>query len=197
MGKNGEIKTLDFRRNPKAQEDYINNKVNESTHGTIDHVVEGLDDSTLSVIISGKILYFLKGRLIYYLALFYENTWPESLQWKKPTVSEQKSEPDTYCFAKDMMSPCEKDVVWLKTKNSMGNGILTYYDEEKDATFLSIPQRDGGVSGVRYKFYLNIIMPSDMSSVSNWEWSDINDIVGKAIENPTENVGIVIPEFQN
>jgi len=39
-------------------------------------------------------------------------------------------------------------------------------------------------------------MPSDMSSVSNWEWSDINDIVGKAIENPTENVGVVIPEFQ-
>ena len=90
--KNGEIKTLNFRRNPKAQEDYINNKVNESTHGMIDHVVEGLDDSTLSVIISGKIRYFLKGRLIYYLAMFYENTWPESLQWKKPTVSEQKSE---------------------------------------------------------------------------------------------------------
>ena len=66
-----------------------------------------------------------------------------------------------------------------------------------------------------------------MSSVSNWEWSDINDIVGKvrdpetvltrcpcrsanlklvqffgpcisekAIENPTQNVGVVIPEFQ-
>ena len=37
---------------------------------------------------------------------------------------------------------------------------------------------------------------SDMSTVSNWEWSDVNDIVGKAIENPTENVGVVIPEFQ-
>ena len=35
-----------------------------------------------------------------------------------------------------------------------------------------------------------------MSTVSNWEWSDVNDIVGKAIENPTENVGVVIPEFQ-
>ena len=76
-----------------------------------------------------------------------------------------------------------------------------------------------------------------MSTVSNWEWSDINDIVGKdrdhwtedilhqsalicavqgpyqwlfrlsflsvgplipwkAIENPTEDVGVIIPEFQ-
>ena len=35
-----------------------------------------------------------------------------------------------------------------------------------------------------------------MSTVSNWEWSDVNDIVGKAIENPTEDVGVVIPEFQ-
>ena len=40
--------------------------------------------------------------------MYYENTWPESLQWAIPTVGEQKSEPDTYCFAKDMMSPCQK-----------------------------------------------------------------------------------------
>ena len=52
--KNGEIKTLDFRRDPKTQEEYINNKVAEVTNGMIDHIVEGLDDSTLSVIISGK-----------------------------------------------------------------------------------------------------------------------------------------------
>ena len=36
---------------------------------------------------------------------------------------------------------------------------LCEYQLGKDVTFLSIPQRDGGVSGVRYKFYLNIIMP--------------------------------------
>ena len=52
--KNGEIKTLDFQRDPKTQEEYINNKVAEVTNGMIDHIVEGLDDSTLSVIISGK-----------------------------------------------------------------------------------------------------------------------------------------------
>ena len=51
--KNGEIKTLDFQRDPKTQEEYINNKVAEVTNGMIDHIVEGLDDSTLSVIISG------------------------------------------------------------------------------------------------------------------------------------------------
>ena len=54
ISKNGEIKTLDFRRDPKTQEQYINNKVAEVTNGMIDHIVEGLDDSTLSVIISGK-----------------------------------------------------------------------------------------------------------------------------------------------
>ena len=54
ISKNGEIKTLDFRRDPKTQEEYINNKVAEVTNGMIDHIVEGLDDSTLSVIISGK-----------------------------------------------------------------------------------------------------------------------------------------------
>ena len=81
-----------------------------------------------------------------------------------------------------------------------------------------------------------LLLYSDMSTVSNWEWSDINDIVGKdwdhwtahtfyrsqgpnstelsndqsawrnnfsgplipgkAIENPTEDVGVIIPEFQ-
>ena len=56
--KSGEIKTLDFRRDAKAQEEYINNKVAEVTNGMIDHIVEGLDDSTLSVIISGKSGYF-------------------------------------------------------------------------------------------------------------------------------------------
>ena len=56
--KSGEIKTLDFRRDAKAQEEYINNKVAEVTNGMIDHIVEGLDDSTLSVIISGKTWYF-------------------------------------------------------------------------------------------------------------------------------------------
>ena len=45
---------MDFRRDPKTQEEYINNKVAEVTNGMIDHIVEGLDDSTLSVIISGK-----------------------------------------------------------------------------------------------------------------------------------------------
>merc|ERR1711962_248974 len=179
--KNGEIKTLDFKRDPKAQEEYINNKVSEVTNGMIDHIIDGLDDSTLSVIIS---------------AMYYENKWPETLQWEKPTDGEQKSEPDVYCFAKDMSSPCQKDVVWLKTKNYMGHGIFTYYDHEKDVTFLSIPQRDGAVSGVKYQYYLNIIMPSDMSTVSNWEWNDVNDLVGKAIENPVEDVGVIIPEFQ-
>ena len=40
--------------------------------------------------------------------MFYENTWPDYLQWTTPTSGEIKSEPDTYCFAKDMMSPCQK-----------------------------------------------------------------------------------------
>ena len=52
---------MDFRRDPKTQEEYINNKVAEVTNGMIDHIVEGLDDSTLSVIISGK--NFLKNEI--------------------------------------------------------------------------------------------------------------------------------------
>ena len=40
--------------------------------------------------------------------MFYENTWPDTLQWTTPLEGEIKSEPDTYCFAKDMMSPCQK-----------------------------------------------------------------------------------------
>ena len=53
-------------------------------------------------------VYFEKDENFYVSAMFYENKWPESLQWFTPTDGEQKSEPDTYCFAKDMMSPCQK-----------------------------------------------------------------------------------------
>ena len=53
--KTGEIKQLDFQRAPKEQEEYINGKVADATNGMIDHIVEGLDDSTLAVIISGTV----------------------------------------------------------------------------------------------------------------------------------------------
>ena len=56
---------------------------------------------------------------------------------------------------------------WFQNDRDRENGnsrtvkynCLCEYQLLKDVTFLSIPQRDGGVSGVRYKFYLNIIMP--------------------------------------
>ena len=32
-------------------------------------------------------------------AMFYENRWPDYLQWTTPTSGEIKSELDTYCYA--------------------------------------------------------------------------------------------------